>query len=56
MDEHIYTTRYFDPLDDFLFSKYMASEGMEKQVKSFTNAVLREDNDSIEFINITKIN
>ncbi|GAA5819424.1 MAG: Rpn family recombination-promoting nuclease/putative transposase [Methanobrevibacter sp. CfCl-M3] len=30
----------------------MASEGMERQLKSFINAVLKENNDSIEFIEI----
>jgi DNA-dependent RNA polymerase auxiliary subunit epsilon len=30
----------------------MTSEGMERQLKSFINAVLRENNNSIEFINI----
>jgi predicted transposase/invertase (TIGR01784 family) len=30
----------------------MASEGMERQLKSFINAVLKENNDSIEFIRI----
>ncbi|GAA5818450.1 MAG: Pseudogene of Rpn family recombination-promoting nuclease [Methanobrevibacter sp. CfCl-M3] len=46
------TERYFDLLDDFLFSQYMASEGMEKRLKSFINAVLMQNNDSIEFIEI----
>jgi predicted transposase/invertase (TIGR01784 family) len=44
--------RSFNPLDDYLFSQYMASEGMENQLKSFINAVILEDNDSIKSINI----
>ncbi|MDR3292042.1 MAG: Rpn family recombination-promoting nuclease/putative transposase, partial [Methanobrevibacter sp.] len=44
--------RPFNPLDDYLFSQYMASEGMENQLKSFINAILLEDNDSIKSINI----
>ncbi|MDR2544594.1 MAG: hypothetical protein LBD03_03460 [Methanobrevibacter sp.] len=35
-----------------MFSQHMTSEGMERQLKSFINAVLRENNNSIEFINI----
>jgi predicted transposase/invertase (TIGR01784 family) len=30
----------------------MASEGMEKQLKSFINAMLKENNDAIEFVEI----
>jgi hypothetical protein len=30
----------------------MASEGMEKQLKSFINAVLIQNDDSIEFVEI----
>ncbi|MDR2623765.1 MAG: hypothetical protein LBC39_04220 [Methanobrevibacter sp.] len=37
--------RFFDPLDDYLFSQYMASEGMENQLKSFINAVILESDD-----------
>ncbi|MDR3222751.1 MAG: Rpn family recombination-promoting nuclease/putative transposase, partial [Methanobrevibacter sp.] len=44
--------RSFNPLDNYLFSQYMASEGMESQLKSFINAVILEDNESIESVNI----
>ncbi|MDR2624324.1 MAG: Rpn family recombination-promoting nuclease/putative transposase [Methanobrevibacter sp.] len=37
--------RFFDPLDDYLFSQYMASKGMENQLKSFINAVILENDD-----------
>ncbi|MDR3290795.1 MAG: Rpn family recombination-promoting nuclease/putative transposase [Methanobrevibacter sp.] len=44
--------RSFNPLDDYLFSQYMASEGMESKLKSFINAVILEDDDSIDSIDI----
>jgi len=44
----------YDPLNDALFSKYMASKGCEKQFLSFINAILKchgeEKVNSIEII------
>ena len=41
--------RGYDPLYDFLFSNYMASEGCERQLTSLINAILVENNENIIF-------
>jgi hypothetical protein len=44
--------RSFNPLNDYMFSSYMANEGIKNQFKSFINTVVLEDNDSINSIDI----
>ncbi|MDR2829857.1 MAG: Rpn family recombination-promoting nuclease/putative transposase [Methanobrevibacter sp.] len=48
----IFIMRSFSPLDDYLFSQYMASKGMENQLKSFINSVIMENNDIVVSIDI----
>ncbi|RBQ22644.1 hypothetical protein ALNOE001_17050 [Candidatus Methanobinarius endosymbioticus] len=37
--------RIFDPLDDFLFSQYMAKTDCEKQLMGLINAIVKENNE-----------
>lgn len=39
--------RNFNPLNDFLFSQYMANSGCEKQLMALINAILKENNEKI---------
>ncbi|RBQ22540.1 hypothetical protein ALNOE001_17400 [Candidatus Methanobinarius endosymbioticus] len=45
--------RNYNPLNDFLFSQYMAKSGCEKQLIGLINSILKENNEkTIENIEI----